>query len=85
MMRYPSGIEEPLVMSYWSEEWLHKDYWLSLVLQRRGSSLSSTMFPDMNLLNVMMLTDLVDAFRDKFVGVIAKALVHYKFGRRSKV
>ena len=33
------------------------------------------MSPDMSVLDVMMLTDLVDAFTDKSAAVTAKALV----------
>lgn len=76
-MRPFSSTEESLVVSYVPGHWLFGEIvGYSVYCGAAVShSLPSTMSPDMSVLDVMMLTDLVDAFTDKSAAVTAKALV----------
>jgi hypothetical protein len=76
-MRPFSSTEEPLVVSYVPGHWLFGEiFGYSVYCGAAVShSLPSTMSPDMSMLDVMMLTDLIDAFTDISAAVTAKALV----------
>jgi hypothetical protein len=76
-MRAFSGTEESLVVSYVpGHEPFRETVGYSVYCGAAIShSLPSTMSPDMRMLDVVMLTDLVDAFTDKSAAVTSKALV----------
>ena len=76
-MRAFAGTEESLVVSYvLGHELFRETVGYSVCYGATIShSLPSTMSPNICMLDVVILTDLVDAFTDKSAAVTSKALV----------